>query len=145
MPTSDVDMHERDDFDGDGDGDDTYQATQRPQTMTEEQLDEKYPNRPHNHSTTFPFRDLFLELFNPLNENKRRRGGPALARRRGTHKQNVNETRKSIIERFINRWRTEVGNDVFPLFRLIVPEKDRERPMYGLKEATIAKLMLKTL
>ncbi|KAG9673939.1 ATP-dependent DNA ligase, partial [Aureobasidium melanogenum] len=145
MPTSDVDMHERDDFDDDGDGDDTYQATQRPQILTEEQLDEKYPNRPHNHSTTFPFRDLFLGLFNPLNENKRRRGGPALARRRGTHKQNVYETRKSIIERFINRWRTEVGNDVFPLFRLIVPEKDRERPMYGLKEATIAKLMLKTL
>jgi len=144
MPTSDVDMHERDDYD-DGAADDNFQATQRPQLMSEEQLDEKYPNRPHNHSTTFPFHQLYLDLFNPLNDNKRRRGGPALARRRGTHTQNVKETRKSIIEKFINRWRTEVGNDIFPLFRLIVPEKDRERPMYGLKEATIAKLLLKTL
>lgn len=144
MPASDVDMHERDDHDN-GDADDTYQATQRPQLMSEEQLDEKYPNRPHNHSTTLPFRDLFLDLFNPLNDNKRRRGGPALARRRVPHKQNVKETRESIIKMFINRWRNEVGNDIFPLFRLIVPEKDRERPMYGLKEATIAKLMLKTL
>jgi DNA ligase-4 len=144
MPASDVDMHERDDHD-DGDADDTYQGTQRPQLMSEEQLDEKYPNRPHNHSTTLPFRDLFLDLFNPLNDNKRRRGGPALARRRVPHKQNVKETRESIIKMFINRWRNEVGNDIFPLFRLIVPEKDRERPMYGLKEATIAKLMLKTL
>jgi DNA ligase-4 len=144
MPTSDVDMHERDDYD-EGPADDNFQATQRPQLMTEEQLDEKYPNRPHNHSTTLPFRDLFLDLFNPLNDNKRRRGGPALARRRVPHTQNVKETRKSIIEKFINRWRTEVGNDIFPLFRLIVPEKDRERPMYGLKEATIAKLLLKTL
>jgi DNA ligase-4 len=144
MPASDVDMHDRDDHD-DGDAGDTYQGTQRPQLMSEEQLDEKYPNRPHNHSKTLPFRDLFLDLFNPLNDNKRRRGGPALARRRLPHKQNVKETRESIIKMFINRWRNEVGNDIFPLFRLIVPEKDRERPMYGLKEATIAKLMLKTL
>ncbi|THX88607.1 ATP-dependent DNA ligase [Aureobasidium pullulans] len=146
MPTSDVDMREVIDFDDDDDDAVVYQETQRPSIMTEEQLDEKYPNRPHNHSKTFPFSDLFLTLFNPLNENKRRRGGPALVRRRGvSHQKNVNETRRSIIEKFINRWRTEVGNDIFPAFRLIVPEKDRERPMYGLKEATIAKLMLKTL
>ncbi|KAI5201963.1 ATP-dependent DNA ligase [Aureobasidium subglaciale] len=143
MPTSDLDMHELDDYEEDDR--DTYQATQPPQLMTEEQLDEKYPNRPHNHSTTFLFSELYLYLFNPLNENKRRRTGPVAARRRGPHKPNANETRKSIIAKFINRWREEVGNDIFPLFRLIVPEKDRERPMYSLKEATMAKLMLKTL
>ena len=35
-----------------------------------------------------------------------------------------------------------MGNDIYPAFRLIIPEKDRERPMYGLKENTIAKLLI---
>jgi DNA ligase-4 len=143
MPTSDIDLQDAQDLQGNVH--DNLQETQsRAQLLTEEELDEKYPNRPHNHSKTLPFSDIYLTLFNPLNDNKRRRGGPALARRQGG-KLNVNDTRKSIIEKFINRWRSEVGNDIFPAFRLIVPEKDRERPMYGLKEATIAKLMLKTL
>ena len=36
-----------------------------------------------------------------------------------------------------------MGNDIFPAFRLIIPEKDRDRPMYGLKEKAIAKLLIK--
>ena len=31
---------------------------------------------------------------------------------------------------------------MYPAFRLILPDKDRERPMYGLKENTIAKLLI---
>lgn len=47
--------------------------------------------------------------------------------------------------RFISRWRTEVGNDFYPALRLIIPEKDRDRAMYGLKEKAIAKLLIKLL
>jgi DNA ligase-4 len=56
-----------------------------------------------------------------------------------------NELKHDIIERFISRWRKQVGNDVYPVFRLIVPEKDRERAMYGLKEKAIAFLLIKIL
>ena len=56
-----------------------------------------------------------------------------------------NEARRAIIERFISRWRKEVGDDIFPAFRLIIPEKDRDRAMYGLKEKTIGKLLVKVM
>lgn len=38
-----------------------------------------------------------------------------------------------------------MGNDFYPALRLIIPEKDRDRAMYGLKEKAIAKLLIKTL
>jgi DNA ligase 4 len=50
-----------------------------------------------------------------------------------------------IIERFISRWRKEVGDDIYPAFRLIIPEKDRDRAMYGLKEKAIGKLLVKSM
>ncbi len=50
-----------------------------------------------------------------------------------------------IIERFISRWRNEVGNDFYPALRLIIPEKDRDRAMYGLKEKAIGRLLVKML
>lgn len=117
-------------------------------TMTEEELNEKYPNRPHNHSKTVPFHDLFLTLFNPLNDNKKKPTGPVVARKKqGPHGPHTspNEIRRSIIERFISRWRKEVGNDIYPAFRLIVPEKDRDRGMYGLKEMTLGKLLVRVM
>ncbi|KXT05457.1 hypothetical protein AC578_11096 [Pseudocercospora eumusae] len=118
-------------------------------TMTEQELDEKYPNRPHNHSKTLPFQHLFLTLFNPLNDNKKKPSGPAIARKKlGPHggpSQAPNDARRQIIDRFIGRWRKEVGDDIYPAMRLIVPEKDRDRGMYGLKEMTIAKILIKII
>ena len=38
-----------------------------------------------------------------------------------------------------------MGNDIYPAFRLIVPEKDRDRAMYGLKEKTIGKLLVRVM
>ncbi|KAF2087353.1 DNA ligase 4 [Saccharata proteae CBS 121410] len=112
-------------------------------------LDAKYPNRPHNHSKTLPFHALYLDLFNPLNDNKRKPTGPTAARKKfgphGPSNPSPNEVRRSIIERFISRWRKEVGNDVYPAFRLIIPEKDRDRAMYGLKEKTIGKFLVRVL
>lgn len=109
----------------------------------------RYPNRPRNHSNTLPFHDLFLTLFNPLNENNKRPTGPTTARRKqgphGPSKLSPHEIRRNIIQRFILRWRKEVGNDIHPAFRLIIPEKDRDRAMYGLKEKTIAKILIKVM
>ncbi|KAL8944732.1 MAG: hypothetical protein Q9216_000301 [Gyalolechia sp. 2 TL-2023] len=115
----------------------------------EQELDEKFPRRPKNHSKTLPFHDLFLALFNPLNENKKKPTGPTVARKKqgphGPSNRNPHEVRRSIIEQFISRWRSQVGDDVFPAFRLILPDKDRERAMYGLKEKTIGKLLIKVM
>ncbi|OMP87994.1 DNA ligase 4 [Diplodia seriata] len=118
-------------------------------TMTEEELDEKYPNRPHNHSTTLPFHSLYLDLFNPLNENKKKPTGPVASRRKqgphGKAHMTPNEIRRNIVDRFISKWRQQVGNDIYPAFRLIIPEKDRDRAMYGLKEKAIGKLLVRVL
>ena len=117
-------------------------------TMTEQELDEKFPNRPHNHAKTLPFHELYLSLFNPLNENKKKPTGPKIARKKqGPYGPGhaPNDVRRSIIDRFIARWRKEVGNDIYPAFRLIVPEKDRDRAMYGLKEMTLGKLLVRVM
>ncbi|KAL3963456.1 hypothetical protein ACCO45_000460 [Purpureocillium lilacinum] len=115
--------------------------------MTKEELEDKYPNRPRNHSKTLAFHDLFLELFNPLNENKKQpAGGPA--RKRALTAPTVcppQEQRRHIIERFITRWRKDVGDDFYPALRLILPDKDRDRGVYGLKESAIGKLLVKLM
>ncbi|KAE8556040.1 hypothetical protein EYB25_000739 [Talaromyces marneffei] len=114
----------------------------------DEDLDEKYPNRPHNHSSTLLFHDLLTGLFNPLNDNKKKpAAGPA--RRKvgpsGPSSLNPQERRRDIIQRFISRWRKDVGDDIYPAFRLIVPDKDGDRAMYGLKEKVIGKLLVKIM
>ncbi|PTB81666.1 DNA ligase [Trichoderma longibrachiatum ATCC 18648] len=117
--------------------------------MTEEDIAEKYPNKPRNHSKTLKFAELFKELFNPLNANKKQPSGPSIpASKRGPHgltKLSPQEQRRHIIERFITRWRKEVGNDFYPALRLILPDKDRDRGVYGLKENAIGKLLVKLM
>lgn len=114
--------------------------------MSLEELEEKFPNRPRNHSKTLVFSELFRELFNPLSENKKQNatGGPKKAFR-GVNKLSPHEQRRHIIERFIIRWRKEVGNDFYPALRLILPDKDRDRGVYGLKENAIGKLLVKLM
>ena len=116
---------------------------------TEKKLDEMYPNRPHNHSKTLPFCSLFQDLFNPLNDNKKPTG-PAVNRRRlgpksGVASENPQEKRRRILQRFISQWRVKVGDDIYPALRLIIPEKDRERAMYGLKEKVLGKNLVKIM
>lgn len=92
-----------------------------------------------------------MTLFNPLNENKKKPTGPPAARRKaGPHGAGAvnltpQERRRDIIQRFISRWRRDVGDDIYPAFRLIIPEKDRDRAMYGLKEKVIGKLLVKIM
>ncbi|RDW62969.1 DNA ligase (ATP) DNL4 [Aspergillus mulundensis] len=117
----------------------------------ESDLDEKYPNRPQNKSPTLPFHDLFQTLFRPLSEIKKKPAGPPGNRRKaGPHGQsaaNLNpfEKRRDVIDRFISRWRKEVGDDIYPAFRLILPDKDRDRAMYGMKEKIIGKMLVKIM
>ncbi|KAI0156695.1 ATP-dependent DNA ligase [Hypoxylon sp. FL1284] len=113
-----------------------------------QELDSKYPNRPKNHSRTLFFSDLFQDLFNPLAANKKQ-SGPSIARAKvgphGRHKLSPQENKRNIIERFISRWRSRVGNDFYPAMRLILPNTDRDRGMYGLKESNIGKLLVKLM
>ncbi|RYP44839.1 hypothetical protein DL768_008738 [Monosporascus sp. mg162] len=113
---------------------------------TLEELDEK----PKNHSRTLFFSELFKNLFNPLNENKKQPSGPSATIRsrrgmRGSSKPSPHEQRRHIIQRFMTRWRKEVGNDIYPAMRLILPNSDRDRAVYGLKESNIGKLLVKLM
>ena len=93
----------------------------------------RFPNRPRNEpGKSLPFHVLLTNLFNPLIANKGFRG-------------QSKQTRVDIIKRFMARWRNEVGPDIYPAFRLILPDKDRDRPMYGLKENRIAKVLNKAM
>ncbi|KFY26631.1 hypothetical protein V491_01234 [Pseudogymnoascus sp. VKM F-3775] len=118
--------------------------------LSREELEAKYPNRPVNQHKTLPFHELLVSLFTPLSENKKKPTGPSATGRakRGPHgptKQSPHDVRRIIIERFISRWRSEVGHDFYPALRLIIPEKDRDRAMYGLKEKTIGRLLVKLM
>jgi DNA ligase 4 len=106
----------------------------------------RYPNRPRNHAPTLPFHALFTDLFNPLNNNKKKPGGHmAAVRRKAVNSLTPQERRRDIMQRFISRWRKEVGDDIYPAFRLIVPDKDRDRAMYGIKEKVIGKLLVRIM
>ncbi|OCT45099.1 DNA ligase 4 [Cladophialophora carrionii] len=115
----------------------------------ERQLDEEYPNRPRNHGKSRPFHSLFQELFNPLLDLRNKPKVAVVNRRKvgpdGQSNKSPSERRRDLIERYISRWRREVGPDFFPALRLIIPDKDRERGVYGLKEKIIAKLLIKIM
>jgi len=99
-------------------------------------LDAEYPNRPRNTSPTLLFRDLVCSLFEALvdlQHKPRARKGPQYS---------AHEARRNVINRFIQRWRNEVGADIYPAFRLIMPDRDKDRPMYGLKEASLGKMLV---
>lgn len=83
-----------------------------------------------------------MDLFNPLNENKKPppKSGPPAA-----HGPSPQEQRRHIIERFIATWRKDVGDDFYPALRLMLPDKDRDRGVYGLKENAIGKLLVALL
>ncbi|KDQ13109.1 hypothetical protein BOTBODRAFT_33972 [Botryobasidium botryosum FD-172 SS1] len=55
------------------------------------------------------------------------------------------DKRKGLLSHWFNKWRNEVGPDLYPVIRLILPQKDRERPVYGLKEQALAKCFIAAL
>jgi len=111
------------------------------------ELDEKYPTRPMNMHKSPPFHTLFTELFDPLMDTQKKGRPPPGPRRKAGPQGHSNlspqEAKRNIIERYIASWRKNVGDDFYPAMRLIIPDKDRDRAMYGLKEKAIAKVLIK--
>ncbi|GAO45821.1 hypothetical protein G7K_0070-t2 [Saitoella complicata NRRL Y-17804] len=108
----------------------------------EARLDEEYPNRPKNDKHSLPFRELIMSVFEPLLRNVKK---PTAGAGRGRVAVNPAEVRKKIIQTFIQRWRKGVGADIYPAFRLIMPDRDRNRLMYGIKESALSKILPKVL
>lgn len=104
-------------------------SSDRPQT----------PQPPINHSPTLLFGDLVKHLFEPLKQ------GPPPRTFLSRNPKSPREHREKVLRDFFSLWRKEVGNDVYPVMRLILPNVDNERPVYGLKEQTIAKRVIKLL
>lgn len=88
-------------------------------------------------------------MFNPLLEIKKQPAKTAIVRKKqGPHGPTLlgpHEKKRQAVERFFGKWRKEVGDDIYPVMRLMTPARDRDRAMYGLKEATIAKLFIKMI
>ncbi|KAJ7760471.1 DNA ligase IV [Mycena metata] len=85
----------------------------------------KYPTAPHNTGSA-PF-GILVELFEKL-QNERKQ-----------------DRRKKLMTTWFNHWRDEKGHDLYPVLRLILPQKDRERAVYGLKEKNLAKTYIKLI
>lgn len=88
--------------------------------------------------------DLFVplkaEVAKPANRVGGRKAGP-----RAFNSSKPTEVRRAIVERYISKWRKEVGNDFYPALRLLLPDKDRDRAMYGLKEKVLARYLIKIM
>lgn len=92
---------------------------------------------PKNFGGSPPFSSLVKNLFRPLTDEFR---ANCVARRK-----NPVELRNDIISKFINDWKETIGPDIYPALRLVLPDHDKERPMYGLKEKALAKLFIRVL
>ncbi|TFY80531.1 hypothetical protein EWM64_g3480 [Hericium alpestre] len=86
---------------------------------------DSYPPRPENHGSA-PF-SVLSGLFDKL-QNERKP-----------------ERRRKLLSAWFDHWRKEIGNDLYPVLRLILPQKDRERAIYGLKEKNLAKAYIKLI
>ncbi|KAI0820786.1 DNA ligase 4 [Trametes gibbosa] len=85
----------------------------------------EYPAPPQNKGSA-PFRVL-VALFEKLQSERKP------------------DKRRKLIHAWFNHWRKDVGYDLFPVLRLILPQKDRERAIYGLKEKNLAKAYIKVI
>ncbi|KAJ7077844.1 DNA ligase IV [Mycena belliarum] len=88
-------------------------------------LPSTYPTPPQNMGSA-PF-GILVALFEKL-QNERKQ-----------------DRRKKLISTWFNHWRDEKGHDLYPVLRLILPQKDRERAVYGLKEKNLAKTYIKLI
>ncbi|KAI0322809.1 DNA ligase 4 [Amylostereum chailletii] len=84
-----------------------------------------YPDPPRNNGSA-PFAVL-SHLFDKL-QNERKQ-----------------EKRRRLLTSWFEHWRGQVGPDLYPVLRLVLPHKDRERVTYGLKEKNLAKAYIKLI
>ncbi|KAK9447265.1 ATP dependent DNA ligase domain-containing protein [Limtongia smithiae] len=92
--------------------------------------------RPKNHGKSPYFHSLITGLINPLIR-------PSLHHQ--LNRRNTEQLRRDLIVNFITIWKKNVGFDIYPCFRLLLPYNDKERSMYGLKEASLARLLVKII
>ncbi|KIK60460.1 hypothetical protein GYMLUDRAFT_73906 [Collybiopsis luxurians FD-317 M1] len=98
-----------------------------PGPETSEETDSSYPEAPQNSKgPSAPFGAL-VGLFHRLQAERK------------------HDRRKKLIHFWFKYWRSEVGDDLYPVLRLILPQKDRERAVYGLKETALAKSYIKLI
>ncbi|KAH0836355.1 DNA ligase 4 [Lanmaoa asiatica] len=55
------------------------------------------------------------------------------------------ERRRRLLNAWFNHWREQVGLDLYPVLRLILPQAYRGRAVYGLKEKNLAKTYIKLI
>ncbi|KAJ6518705.1 DNA ligase IV [Mycena sanguinolenta] len=98
-----------------------------PHSPEPQQEDEqpKYPTPPHNTGSA-PF-GILVGLFDKLQTERKQ------------------DRRKKFLDTWFNHWRDKNGYDLYPVLRLILPQKDRERAVYGLKEKFLAKTYIKLI
>ncbi|KAK4055172.1 DNA ligase (ATP) [Microbotryomycetes sp. JL201] len=65
----------------------------------------------------------------------------AIERRRG----DATFKKQTVLSDFFKRWRSEVGPDLHPVVRLLLPERDNRRRTYALKEQKLAKALVTAL
>jgi DNA ligase-4 len=125
------------------------QAASAPESPTEEYPDAApketvYPAPPPNRETP-PFRllaGLFDKLILERKPDKRRR---LLAVWFEVRRPSIPSKPRIHPPTSSQNWRKDVGYDLYPVLRLMLPHKDRERTMYGLKEKNLAKTYIKLI
>ncbi|PFH51893.1 hypothetical protein AMATHDRAFT_74590 [Amanita thiersii Skay4041] len=86
---------------------------------------ETYPVPPQNTGTA-PF-SILAGLFEKLQVERK------------------HDRRRKMLDSWFTHWRREKGYDLYPVLRLVLPQKDRERAVYGLKEKNLAKTYIKLI
>ncbi|KAF8202540.1 DNA ligase IV [Pholiota molesta] len=86
---------------------------------------QSYPAPPQNVSSA-PF-GILVRLFEKLQVERKQ------------------DRRRKLIDAWFTHWRKEKGYDLYPVLRLLLPQKDRERAVYGLKEKNLAKTYIKLI
>ncbi|KAH8925427.1 ATP-dependent DNA ligase [Atractiella rhizophila] len=65
--------------------------------------------------------------------------------KRGGKRKGKRDAKREYLHKFFEGWRANVGMNLYPVIRLLLPDKDRRRNTYGVKETVLAKLYCKAL
>lgn len=104
------------------------------EVFTDKTMNENEPEQPKNHAPLPLFKYLVQELFLPLE----RISNDSSIRLPTTEK-------AKIIDTFIKHWRQYIGNDIYPAIILILPQKDKFRLNYSIKEITLIRICSKII
>ncbi|EEB07442.1 DNA ligase Lig4 [Schizosaccharomyces japonicus yFS275] len=88
-----------------------------------------------NHAPGLSYYSLVSSVLEPLSNTRKNRHLPT--------RSDVYKRKHDILETYMNRWREDVGPDLYPMMRLLLPELDRQRNSYGFKEFGLGKLFVR--